>query len=162
MLVDLARNDLGRVARVRTVRVREHAVLEKFARVQHLVSRVECEIANGYDALDALAACFPAGTVSGAPKVRAMELIAAEEPQTRGPYAGAFGYVDGSGSLDMALVIRSFVARNGVLSVQAGAGIVFDSDPEREYEETLEKAGALFEAARLADSPSFRSTEVRR
>jgi len=130
-------------------------VLERFARVQHLVSRVECELASGFDALDAFAASFPAGTVSGAPKVRAMELIAGIEAQTRGPYAGAFGYVDGSGALDMAIVIRSFVARGNVLSVQAGAGVVFDSQPEREYQETLEKARALFEAAKLATSPCF-------
>jgi anthranilate synthase component 1 len=139
------------------VRVREHAVLERFARVQHLVSRVEAELSSERDALDALAASFPAGTVSGAPKVRAMELIAAIEPQTRGPYAGAFGYVDASGTLDLAIVIRSFVARRGVLSVQAGAGVVHDSEPEREYQETLDKARALFDAARLADSASFRS-----
>ena len=163
MLVDLARNDLGRVARIGTVRVREHAVIERFARVQHLVSRVEAELASGKDALDALAASFPAGTVSGAPKVRAMELIAAVEPQTRGPYAGAFGYVDGSGALDLAIVIRSFVARRGVLSVQAGAGIVFDSSPEAEYQETLDKARALFDAAKLASSASFqRKVEVAR
>lgn len=156
MLVDLARNDLGRVARIGTVRLREHAVLERFARVQHLVSRVECQLAAGRDALDALVASFPAGTVSGAPKVRAMELIAGLEPQTRGPYAGAFGYLDGSGNLDVALVIRSFVAQGGRLSVQAGAGIVFDSDPEGEYDETRHKARALFDAAELASSPSFR------
>jgi len=156
MLVDLARNDLGRVARIGTVRLCEHAVLERFARVQHLVSRVECRLAAGRDALDALVACFPAGTVSGAPKVRAMELIAGLEPQTRGPYAGAFGYLDGSGNLDVALVIRSFVARGGRLSVQAGAGIVFDSSPEAEYDETLHKVRALFDAAELASSPSFR------
>jgi anthranilate synthase component 1 len=156
MLVDLARNDLGRVARTGTVRLAEHATLERFARVQHLVSRVECELASGRDALDALAASFPAGTVSGAPKVRAMELVAGLEPATRGPYAGAFGYLDGSGDLDMAIVIRSFVASGGVLSLQSGAGIVFDSDPEREHRETLDKARALFDAARLADSPAFR------
>ncbi|MFN0242098.1 MAG: anthranilate synthase component I family protein [Planctomycetota bacterium] len=157
MLVDLARNDLGRVARIGTVRVREHGLLERFARVQHLVSRVECELANGCDALDALAASFPAGTVSGAPKVRAMELLAQIETDTRGPYAGAFGYVDGAGNLDMALVIRTFIARGETLSVQAGAGVVFDSDPEREYHETLHKASALFEAAKLADTAAFRA-----
>jgi len=156
MLVDLARNDLGRVARVGSVRVREHAVLERFARVQHLVSRVECDLAAGRDALDALAASFPAGTVSGAPKVRAMELLAGIERDTRGPYAGAFGYIDRAGNLDTALVLRSFVARDGVLSVQAGAGIVWDSDPAREREETLHKARALFEAAAQADSEAFR------
>lgn len=156
MLVDLARNDLGRVARVGSVRVKEHAVLERFARVQHLVSRVECDLASGRDALDALAASFPAGTVSGAPKVRAMELLAGIERDTRGPYAGAFGYLDRAGNLDTALVLRSFVARDGVLSVQAGAGIVWDSDAAREREETLHKARALFEAARQADSEAFR------
>jgi anthranilate synthase len=119
-------------------------VLERFARVQHLVSRVECDLASGRDALDALAASFPAGTVSGAPKVRAMQLVAELEPETRGPYAGAFGYLDTAGNLDTALVIRSFVARDGVLSVQAGAGVVWDSDPAREREETLHKARALF------------------
>jgi anthranilate synthase component 1 len=155
MLVDLARNDLGRVARIGTVAVREHAVIERFARVQHLVSRVECDLASGRDALDALAASFPAGTVSGAPKVRAMQLVAELEPETRGPYAGAFGYLDTAGNLDTAIVIRSFVARDGVLSVQAGAGVVWDSDPAREREETLHKARALFEAARQADSAPF-------
>jgi anthranilate synthase component 1 len=156
MLVDLARNDLGRVARIGTVRVREHGVLERFARVQHLVSRVECDLASGFDALDALAASFPAGTVSGAPKVRAMELVAGLERDTRGPYAGAFGYLDTAGNLDTAIVIRSFVARNGVISVQAGAGVVWDSDPGREHQETLHKARALFEAAKQADSEAFR------
>ena len=162
MLVDLARNDLGRVARIGTVAVREHAVIERFARVQHLVSRVECDLASGRDALDALAASFPAGTVSGAPKVRAMQLVAELEPETRGPYAGAFGYLDSAGNLDTAIVIRSFVARDGVLSVQAGAGVVWDSDPAREREETLHKARALFEAARQADSAAFRGMEVAR
>jgi anthranilate synthase component 1 len=157
MLVDLARNDLGRVARAGTVRVKEHMQLERFARVQHLVSRVECELAPGRDALDALAAAFPAGTVSGAPKVRAMEWIASIERDTRGPYAGCFGYLDAAGNLDMALCLRTFVAKGGLLSVQSGAGIVFDSDPEAELRETLHKAGALFEAARRADSDAFRA-----
>ncbi len=155
MLVDLARNDLGRVARLGTVAVKEHATIEKFARVQHLVSRVECDLASGFDALDALAACFPAGTVSGAPKIRAMELLAAVERETRGPYAGAFGYVDGSGNLDMCIAIRTMVVRNGVVHVQAGAGVVFDSVPESEYQETLHKSTALVEAVRLASSPAF-------
>jgi len=159
MLVDLARNDLGRIARTGTVRVKEHMQLERFARVQHLVSRVECEIAAGRDALDVLAAAFPAGTVSGAPKVRALELLAQVERDTRGPYAGCFGYLDAAGNLDTCLCLRTFVARDGVLSVQSGAGVVFDSDPERELQETRDKAGALFEAARRADSDSFRATE---
>ncbi len=155
MLVDLARNDLGRVARIGSVCVREHMALERFARVQHLVSRVDARLAAGRDALDALAACFPAGTVSGAPKVRALELLSAIERDTRGPYAGAFGYLDGSGALDMALSIRTFVLRAGLLSVQSGAGIVFDSEPEREHEETLHKARALLEAARMVAAPTF-------
>lgn len=162
MLVDLARNDLGRVARFGTVEVKENMVLEKFARVQHLVSRVECDLASGQVPMDALAASFPAGTVSGAPKIRAMQLIAEIEPETRGPYAGAFGYLDSSGNLDMAITIRTFVVRGDTVSVQAGAGIVFDSRPEREYQETLEKADALFMALRLADSHAFTpaATEV--
>ncbi len=156
MLVDLARNDLGRVATTGTVAVKEHAKLEKFAQVQHLVSRVECQLAAGRDALDALAASFPAGTVSGAPKVRAMELLAGIEGEARGSYAGAFGYLDGAGNLDMAIMIRTFVVRDGSLSIQAGAGVVHASRPEREYRETLEKSEALFQAVRLAASPSFR------
>lgn len=155
MLVDLARNDLGRVARIGTVRVREHAVLEKFQRVQHLVSRVEGELAAGRDAIDLLAAAFPAGTVSGAPKVRAMQLLAELEPDQRGPYAGAFGYLDGAGNLDMAIAIRTLVVGRGAVHAQAGAGIVFDSVPEREYQETLDKSRALFEAVELAASPAF-------
>ncbi|MFK5955192.1 MAG: chorismate-binding protein [Planctomycetota bacterium] len=152
MLVDLARNDLGRIARFGTVEVKENMALEKFARVQHLVSRVECDLATNQTPMDALAASFPAGTVSGAPKIRAMELIASIETETRGPYAGAFGYLDSSGNLDMAITIRTFVVREDTVSVQAGAGIVFDSRPEREYQETLEKADALFLALRLAGS----------
>ncbi len=151
MLVDLARNDLGRVARTGTVRVMEHAALEKFARVQHLVSRVECDLAAPCDALDALAAAFPAGTVSGAPKVRAMELLAALEPVARGAYAGAFGYLDAAGNLDTAIILRTFVARAGEVHLQAGAGIVRDSVPAREFEETEHKASALADALRLAE-----------
>lgn len=156
MLVDLARNDLGRVARIGTVEVKEHATLERFQRVMHLVSRVEGELASNHDALDSLAAAFPAGTVSGAPKVRAMELIAREEKQTRGPYAGAFGYLDGAGNLDVAISIRTAVVKDDTIHVQAGAGVVFDSVPEKEYMETRHKAHALLEAIQLADSPTFR------
>jgi anthranilate synthase component 1 len=160
MLVDLARNDVGRIARIGTVRVKEYAVLEKFPRVQHLVSRVEAQLASGLDAIDALAACFPAGTVSGAPKVRAMQLLAQEEGTTRGPYAGAFGYLDGAGNLDMAISIRTMVVRDNTVHVQAGAGIVFDSQPEAEYAETLQKARALFEAVELAGSPAFQAPDA--
>lgn len=158
MLVDLARNDLGRVARFDSVAVKEFMALEKFAKVQHMVSRVECDLAAGKTPVDALAASFPAGTVSGAPKVRAMELLAGIETETRGPYAGAFGYLDVDGNLDMAITIRTLVVRNQTVSVQAGAGIVFDSKPHREYEETLEKAEALFQALRLAESSAFSTT----
>ncbi|MDA1261196.1 MAG: anthranilate synthase component I family protein, partial [Planctomycetota bacterium] len=158
MLVDLGRNDLGRIARTGTVRVVEHAALEKFARVQHLVSRIECELAAPYDALDALAAAFPAGTVSGAPKVRAMELLAELEPVARGAYAGAFGYLDGSGNLDTAIILRTIVAREDAdglrVMVQAGAGVVHDSVPAREYEETVHKGSALAEALRLTEELS--------
>lgn len=160
MLVDLARNDLGRVARFGTVAVKENMALEKFARVQHLVSRVECDLASGHTPMDALAASFPAGTVSGAPKIRAMELLRDLEPETRGPYAGAFGYLDTGGNLDMALTIRTFVVRDQTVSVQAGAGIVFDSVPQREYRETLEKADALFQALQLAGSPNLQQPKV--
>ena len=161
MLVDLARNDLGRIARTGTVCVREHAALEKFARVQHLVSRVDCELAAPFTPLDALAASFPAGTVSGAPKIRAMQLLADLEPEARGPYAGAFGYLDASGNLDMAITIRTFAIQNNKLSVQAGAGIVHASKAEREYTETLEKADALFRAVNIAASGIFSSPETR-
>jgi len=156
MLVDLARNDLGRVAKIGSVTVKEHATLEKFQRVQHLVSRVECDLANGRDALDALSAAFPAGTVSGAPKVRAMQLLSELESSSRGPYAGCFGYLDGRGNLDMAITIRTLTVEDNTIGVQAGAGIVFDSDPEKEYQETLHKARALFDAVQLADSPTFK------
>jgi anthranilate synthase component I len=155
MLVDLGRNDLGRVARIGTVAVKEHAALEKFARVQHLVSRVECDLSAGHNALDALAATFPAGTVSGAPKVRAMKLLAELEDDARGAYAGCFGYLDHRGNLDMAINIRTIAIQGNTLSVQAGAGVVFDSTPDGEFQETLHKAEALFEAIRLAASPAF-------
>lgn len=163
MLVDLARNDLGRIARTGTVEVMERAVLERFARVQHLVSRVECDLASSFGPLDALAAAFPAGTVSGAPKVRAMELLAGLEPVARGAYAGAFGYLDDYGNLDTAIVLRTFVANHdaaapvgggqqvrGTVSIGAGAGIVHDSRPEAEFLETEHKARAVAEALELA------------
>ena len=155
MLVDLARNDVGRVATIGSVEVKQYAELERFPRVQHLVSRVEAQLAPQYDALDLLAATFPAGTVSGAPKVRAMQLLAELEPYQRGPYAGAFGYLDGAGNLDMAIAIRTLVAQSGIVHVQAGAGVVWDSDPSREYEETRHKARALFEAIESAAAPTF-------
>ena len=155
MLVDLARNDLGRVARIGTVRRSRYQTLERFSRVQHLVSIVEAELRTDCDALDALAACFPAGTVSGAPKVRAMQLIGELEPEARGPYAGAFGYLDRWGNLDVAITIRTLVARDGAVSVQAGAGIVHASVPESEAKEVSHKSQAMLESIELAASPVF-------
>lgn len=155
MLVDLARNDLGRVAKVGSVKLDEYAGLQKFKSVQHLVSRVSCELDERKDALDALAACFPAGTVSGAPKIRAMTRVAEIETDSRGFYAGCFGYVDHRGQLDMTLNIRTICVTQDRLSIQAGAGVVLDSDPELEYQETRHKARALFEAIALAARPSL-------
>lgn len=151
MLVDLGRNDLGRVALPGSVRVERYAAVERYSHVMHLVSRVAGRLAPGRDALDAFAAAFPAGTVTGAPKVRAMQLLDALEPEERGPYAGAVGYLDFHGNLDSCIAIRTLVAERGTASVQAGAGIVADSVPEREYEETVSKARALFHAAELAE-----------
>ncbi|HTT66442.1 MAG TPA: anthranilate synthase component I family protein [Gemmatimonadales bacterium] len=151
MLVDLGRNDVGRVAAYGTVEVRELLALERYAHVQHLVSEVRGRLAPGRDAVDALKACFPAGTVSGAPKVRAMEIIDALEPVRRGPYAGAVGYVGwGARALDTAIAIRTCVVLPDRVLVQSGAGIVADSDPGRELAETLAKAQAALRAIALA------------
>ena len=150
MLVDLGRNDVGRVARAGTVRVSELMAVERYSHVMHLVSRVEGDLAEGLSALDALLAGFPAGTLSGAPKVRAMEIIDELEPVRRGPYAGAVGYLAyGGRTMDTAIAIRTLLATRGRAYVQAGAGIVADSDPGAEYEETLNKARALLKAARM-------------
>jgi anthranilate synthase component 1 len=146
MLVDLARNDLGRVCRPGSVRPTELMVVERFSRVMHLVSTVEGELEEGLDALDALAATFPAGTVTGAPKERAMELIAELEPTARGPYAGGVGYLSFAGDLDFCITIRTAVIEDGVAHVQAGAGVVADSDPDRELAETRAKASAVAQA----------------
>lgn len=159
MLVDLARNDLARVGCYGSIRVAEHAVPRVFPGVQHLVSRVTGELRAGHDACDLLAACFPAGTVSGAPKVRALQLITELEEARRGAYAGAFGYLDDAGDLDVAITLRSIFADGQRLHVQAGAGVVFDSDPAREREETQHKASAVLEAIRAAGRLS-RPTEV--
>lgn len=152
MLVDLGRNDLGRVSAYGSVRVPRYMDLERYSHVMHLVSRVVGELADGRDRIDALAACFPAGTVSGAPKIRAMEIIDELEPTRRGIYAGAVGYLDFAGHLDCCITIRTIVIRGGRAWVQAGAGIVADSDPAAEYEETRAKASALFGALRMAES----------
>jgi anthranilate synthase component I len=150
MLVDLGRNDVGRVCRFGTVSVPEFMKVERYSHVAHLVSSVVGELREGRDALDALAATFPAGTLSGAPKIRAMEIIDELEPARRGLYGGALGYVDLRGNLDFCIAIRTIVLKDGHATVQAGAGIVADSDPAAEQRETEAKAGALFEALRLA------------
>ena len=151
MLVDLGRNDVGRVARYGTVRVTDLLTIERYSHVQHLVSEVRGRLRDGYDALDVFKACFPAGTVSGAPKVRAMEIIDELEPERRGPYAGAVGYVGwGATSLDTAITIRSALVLKDRVVVQAGAGIVADSDPGREFEESEAKARAVLRALALA------------
>jgi anthranilate synthase component 1 len=150
MLVDLGRNDLGRVCRFGSVAVPEFMKVERYSHVAHIVSSVTGELREGMDALDALAATFPAGTLSGAPKIRAMEIIDELEPARRGLYGGGIGYVDLRGNLDFCITIRTLVLRAGRAYVQAGAGIVADSDPEAETLETEAKAGAAFEALRLA------------
>jgi anthranilate synthase component 1 len=152
MLVDLGRNDLGRVCEYGSVRVPQFMALERYSHVMHLVSRVEGRLAEDRDRLDALVACFPAGTVSGAPKIRAMEIIAELEPGPRGLYAGAIGYLDFAGNLDCCIAIRTVVIRDGCARVQAGAGIVADSNPAAEYEESCDKARALLRAIELAQA----------
>jgi anthranilate synthase component 1 len=146
MLVDLARNDLGRVCRPGTVRPTELMVVERFSKVMHIVSTVEGELEEGLDPFDALAVTFPAGTVTGAPKRRAMELISEAEPTARGPYAGAVGYRTFAGDLDFCITIRTAVVADGLAHVQTGAGVVADSDPETELRETKAKAAALLPA----------------
>jgi anthranilate synthase component 1 len=150
MLVDLGRNDIGRVSAYGSVRVPTYMALERYSHVMHLVSVVEGRLSEQHDRLDALAACFPAGTVSGAPKVRAMEIIAELENLRRGVYAGAVGYLDFAGNLDFCITIRTVVIENGRAFVQAGAGIVADSNPAAEYEETRDKARAVIQALELA------------
>jgi anthranilate synthase component 1 len=150
MLVDLGRNDLGRVCEYGSVRVPQFMAIERYSHVMHLTSIVEGRLAEGTDRLDALVSCFPAGTVSGAPKVRAMEIIAELEPSRRGIYAGAVGYLDFAGNLDFCIAIRTIVIVDGTAYLQAGAGIVADSNPSAEYEETRDKAKALVRALELA------------
>ena len=150
MLVDLGRNDLGRVSTYGTVKVPTYMALERYSHVMHLVSIVEGQLSEKHDRLDALVACFPAGTVSGAPKVRAMEIIAELENRRRGVYAGAVGYLDFAGNLDFCITIRTVIIEGGRAYVQAGAGIVADSDPAAEYQETRDKARAVIAALELA------------
>lgn len=150
MLVDLGRNDLSRVCKPSTVKPVREQVIERYSHVMHIVSDVKGELADGQTSVDALMCCFPAGTVSGAPKIRAMEIIDELEPTKRGPYAGAVGYFDFSGNMDTCIVIRTMLVTNSKVYIQAGAGIVADSDPEKEYLETKDKASALVEALSVA------------
>lgn len=158
MLVDLGRNDLGKVARIGSVQVNEFMVVERYSHVMHLVSHVQAYLAEGKDAFDLIQAVFPAGTVTGAPKVRAMEIIRELEPMDRGPYAGAVGYIGFNGNMDMCISIRSLFIKDGIIYFQAGAGVVADSDPERELEEVDHKVMGVVKALELA----ARGLELRR
>jgi len=151
MLVDLGRNDAGRVAQTGSVRVTEQMVIERYSHVMHIVSNVEAKLKPGLTAIDVLRATFPAGTVSGAPKVRAMEIIDELEPVKRGVYAGAVGYLGFHGNMDVAIALRTAVVKHGKLHVQAGGGVVADSQPEAEWQETQNKAKALLRAAEIAE-----------
>jgi len=151
MLVDLGRNDLGRVAEVGTVQVTDLMVVERYSHVMHLVSNINCDLRGGLDAFDLFRAAFPAGTLAGAPKVRAMEIIAELEDEPRGPYGGAIGYFSFTGNMDLAITIRTACIRDDRLSVRAGAGIVADSDPELERQETINKAGSIHRALQMLE-----------
>ena len=152
MLVDLGRNDIGKVSKPGSVEVTELMSVERYSHVMHIVSHVTGHLRDDMTSYDALRSCFPAGTLSGAPKIRAMEIIAELEPDKRGPYAGAVGYFDFSGNMDTAITIRTLVIKNGVAYAQAGGGIVFDSTPEDEYQETLDKASAVLRAIDQAEA----------
>jgi anthranilate synthase component 1 len=150
MLLDLGRNDIGRVSEIGSVKVTDEMIIEYYSHVMHIVSNVEGKLKPGLDAIDALVGGFPAGTVSGAPKVRAMEIIDELEKEKRGIYAGAVGYFSASGAMDTCIALRTAVVKDGVMYVQAGGGVVADSDPEAEYQETVNKAKALFRASEEA------------
>jgi len=150
MLVDLGRNDVGRIAEPGSVQVTEHMVIERYSHVMHMVSHVEGILCGKFDAYDVIKATFPAGTLTGAPKIRAMEIIHELEPEPRGAYGGAAGYVSYSGNMDLAITIRTLDVAGNTVSIQAGAGIVYDSDPEREFEETCHKARGMQKAAEMA------------
>jgi anthranilate synthase component 1 len=151
MLVDLGRNDIGRVSEIGSVRVPQFMALERYSHVMHLVSRVEGQLADGRDRLDALVATFPAGTLTGAPKIRAMQIVGGLEPTRRGLYGGAVGYLDFAGNLDFCIAIRTIAMHGAKAQVQAGAGIVADSIPAAEYDEACDKARALLQALEMAD-----------
>jgi len=151
MLVDLGRNDVGRVAEIGSVKVTELMEVERYSHVMHIVSNIRGSLSPEKNAFDVFRAAFPAGTVSGAPKIRAMQIIEELERVRRGPYAGAVGYFGFSGNMDTCITIRSILIKDGRAYVQAGAGIVADSQPEKEYEETLNKAQAIFKSIKLAE-----------
>jgi anthranilate synthase component 1 len=151
-LIDLGRNDTGRVARVGSVRVTDQMIVERYSHVMHIVSNVVGELADGMSAIDVLRATFPAGTVSGAPKIRAMEIIDELEPVKRGIYSGAVGYLAWNGNMDTAIAIRTAVIKAGMLHIQAGAGVVADSLPELEWKETMNKGRAIFRAVTVAEA----------
>jgi anthranilate synthase component 1 len=159
MLVDLARNDLGRVCRFHSVDTTTLMDVERYSHVMHIVSNVKGELRPGHDAMDVLRACFPAGTLSGAPKVRAMEIIEELEPERRGPYGGAVGYFGYTGNMDTCITIRTIVMKGDVAYLQAGAGIVADSDPAREFEETNNKLRALSQALMAAEGEAASAKE---
>lgn len=151
MLVDLERNDLGRISAYGSVEVKELMVIERYSHVMHLVSQVEGTLAEGRDAFDVIAATFPGGTITGAPKIRTMEIIEELEPVRRGPYTGSMGWIDYNGDMEFNIIIRTMAVRDGLVHIQAGAGIVIDSDPEREYRESLSKAKALWKAMQYSE-----------
>ena len=160
MLLDLGRNDVGRVAEIGTVKVGQKMMVEYYSHVMHIVSNVEGKLRQGCDAMDALMAGFPAGTVSGAPKIRAMEVIDELETVRRSFYAGCIGYVSANGNMDTCIALRTALVKDGVMTVQAGAGIVADSVPENEHEECMNKARALVRAAE--DAINYTSVSNRR
>jgi len=150
MLIDLGRNDVGRIARTGSVKVTETMVVERYSHVMHMVSALEGKLREGLDALDAFAACFPAGTLSGAPKVRAMQIIEELEPVRRGVYGGSVLYADFAGNLDSCITIRTMFLKGKQAYLQAGGGIVADSEPSKEFQETLNKAQAVIKAVEMA------------
>ncbi len=151
MLVDLHRNDIGRVAKIGTVKIDDVMTIERYSHVMHITSNVCGELDDSYSAWDALRVSLPVGTVSGAPKIRAMQIIDELEPTRRGPYGGAVGYVDFAGNMDTCIALRTIVWKNGIFDVQAGAGVVADSIPANEYEETMNKAKAMLKAVEIAE-----------
>jgi len=159
MLIDLGRNDAGRVSEIGSVKLTDKMIVERYSHVMHIVSNVTGKVRKGLSAIDVLKAALPAGTLSGAPKVRAMQIIDEVEPVKRGIYGGAVGYISWKGNMDTAIAIRTAVIKDGVLNVQAGGGVVADSVPRLEWKETMNKARAMFRAAALASRPTNKEGE---